>query len=250
MRAVILAAGQGRRLRPLTDSRPKCLVEVRGRSLLDRQIDVLRSRGIHDILVVGGHRADQLPSERAVIAINHRYAETNMLWTLFTAEARLKAPLLIAYGDIIYSARVLDRILDSSGDISVVVDSEWIAYWKERSEDPLYDAETLRYRSDGSLAEIGGRPQDLNEIQGQYIGLMKFNQNGLVALRRHYHKAQVQPDLLSRGPEQAYMTDILQSLINHGTVVSAVTVQGQWAEIDTLADIPIAEQRLMDFYHG
>jgi choline kinase len=248
-RAVVLAAGQGHRLRPLTDTRPKCLIEIDGRSLLDRQIDVLRSRGIEDIIVLGGYRAKQLPTDRATVAVNKRYAETNMLWTLFTVEELLQAPLIVAYGDIIYSARVLDSLLASQADVSVVIDSDWLTYWRQRNEDPISDAETLRYRSDGALAEIGGRPRGLDEIEGQYIGLMKFSQEGLAALKQHYHKAIAQPGLLGRPLEQSYMTDMLQSLIAHDIVVSPVTVQAGWAEIDTLGDVPIAQQRWREFHH-
>ncbi len=250
IRAVILAAGQGTRLRPLTDDRPKCLVDIEGRSLLERQIDVLEARGIDDIIVIGGYRADQLPADRAAITVNPRYAETNMLWTLFTADASLRAPLIVAYGDIVYSAQVLDSLIESAADISVVVDSEWLGYWQNRSDDPLADAETLRHNSDGSIAEIGGRPRGLGEIEGQYIGLMKFNRSGLQKLRQHFQEAKTQPWLLGAEPEQAYMTDMLQSLIDHGVTVQPVTVKGGWAEIDRIEDIAVAEQRWRGFSDG
>ena len=87
MKAIILAAGQGTRLRPLTKNKPKCLVKLAGKSLLDHQLEVLRAAGIYDIHVVAGYRADQLDRPEFTRHINKRFAETNMVNTLFAAES-------------------------------------------------------------------------------------------------------------------------------------------------------------------
>ena len=86
MKALILAAGEGTRLRPYTADRPKCLVEVAGRSLLDRQLDVLGAAGVAPVVVVGGYRAEMLPRPGIEVLLNPRYATTNMVTTLFCAE--------------------------------------------------------------------------------------------------------------------------------------------------------------------
>lgn len=86
MKAVILAAGQGTRLRPLTNDKPKCLVEVAGKPLLEHQLAAMHACGLRDIHIVGGYRADQLDRPGITLHINRRFAETNMVATLFAAE--------------------------------------------------------------------------------------------------------------------------------------------------------------------
>ena len=113
MRVIILAAGQGTRLRPYTNDRPKCLVELDGKPMLYRQLDVLRAAGLNDIALVGGYHAECLQLPDIEVLLNPRFAQTNMVSTLFCAEQWMKdgEDLLIAYGDIVYEPRVLDLSL-------------------------------------------------------------------------------------------------------------------------------------------
>ena len=113
MKAIILAAGEGTRLRPHTLYRPKCLVEIDGRSLLDRQLDVLNSENVDPIIVVGGYRAEMLRRENIKLHINPLFSETNMVWTLFCAEADLEGDIILSYGDIVYSREILRSLLKS-----------------------------------------------------------------------------------------------------------------------------------------
>ena len=106
-----------------------------------------------------------------------------MVWTLFCAEDYLNEEVVVSYGDIVYSADILSSLILSKNDISVSIDMNWEDYWRERNENPLYDAETLRISKDGSIEEIGQKPNSLAEIQGQYMGLLKFSPEGLRLLR-------------------------------------------------------------------
>lgn len=237
MKALILAAGKGTRLRPYTLDRPKCLVEVEGVSLLDRQIEVLRSEGVTDITLIGGYRSDMLKRPGLGLKLNPRYAETNMVWTLFSAESALQGELVLAYGDIVYSRDILRALLASTADIAVTIDLDWEQYWRARNENPLDDAETLRMDEAGRIIEIGQRPESLDQTQGQYMGLMKFSPRGLETLRDTFHRACAASALRGKSPEKAYMTDLLQLMIDEGSVVSAVKVYGGWVEVDTVSDL-------------
>ena len=237
MQALILAAGEGNRLRPYTLDRPKCLVEIEGMSLLDRQLYVLRSENITDIKLIGGYRSDVLEHFGLVSAINPRFAETNMVWTLFCAESLLQGDLLLTYGDIVYSRSNLRALLASTADIAVAIDLDWEQYWRARNESPLDDAETLRMDESGHITEIGQRPVSIDQIQGQYMGLMKFSHYGLGALRETFHRAQAAGSLRGKSPEKAYMTDLLQLMVDEGYALSAVQVHGGWVEVDTVADL-------------
>jgi len=236
MKVIILAAGEGRRLRPYTLDRPKCMVKVEGRSLIDRQLDVLRSRELNRIMVIGGYLADKLRRPDFELRLNTRYAETNMVWTLFSAEDELNGEVIVAYGDIVYSGVILDKLLASRADIAVAVDKDWESYWRARSDDPLSDAESLKLGEDGKILELGQRPGCLEEIQGQYMGLMKFSAKGIACLKEVFHEAKSSQNLRGKRPEQAYMTDLIQLVIDRGYRVDAVLVNGGWVEIDTVED--------------
>lgn len=249
---IILAAGEGSRLRPYTNDRPKCLVEVAGSSLLDRHLKVLRAHGLEDIGIIGGYRGEQLQGRGLRFYNNPNYAQTNMVWTLFCAEQALDRETIIAYGDIVYSSGVMSALLDSKADIAVVIDRQWESYWRARFQDPLDDAETLKLDSAGRITEVGQKPRCLEEIQAQYIGLMKFSPHGLGLLKREFHKAKAAGELCGKPIEKAYMTDMLQTLITTGCSVESVQVAGEWVEVDTVEDLMLQEtrDRLMEIENG
>ncbi len=246
MKTIILAAGEGTRLRPYTLDRPKCLVEIDGRSLLDRQIDILRSKNIDPIIVVGGYLSNMLNRPDAVLRLNPRYAETNMVWTLFCADDDFTGGAIVAYGDIVYSRKTLEALLFSSADIAVTVDLDWESYWRSRNENPLLDAETLKLASDGRILELGKKPRSMSEIEGQYMGLMKFSAVGVGILRAVFRQAASVGMLGGRAVEKAYMTDLIQAVIDAGHRVDSVQVRGEWVEVDSVSDmqLPITTERL------
>lgn len=237
MKAIILAAGLGTRLRPYTSDRPKCLVEIEGISLLDRQLAVLRSRGITDVVIVGGHHSRMLHKKASKIRVNNRYDETNMVWSLFCAEDQLDGEVIVSYGDIVYSGEILDRLLLSPADIAVAIDMEWEAYWRLRSDHPLADAESLRLGEKNQILEIGQSANSLAEIEGQYMGVMKLTPRGADQLKRGFREATHSRGLGIKSLESWAMTDLLQDLIHGGHIVTAVENREPWVEIDTVRDL-------------
>lgn len=243
LKAIILAAGEGSRLRPYTEDRPKCLVEVDGVSLLDRQLAVLASEAIEPVILIGGYRVEMLQRPGIELRTNPRYAETNMVWTLFCAEDDLEGEILLCYGDIVYSREILQKVLQSNADVAVAIDLDWESYWRARNEDPLDDAETLKMSADGLLLEIGQKAQSLAEIEGQYMGLMKFSAQGVKLLKQTFHAAMETGQLGGKPVENAYMTDLLQAMINLQYGLQAVLVHGGWVEVDTVSDLLSAVTR-------
>jgi len=238
MTAVILAAGRGSRLHPHTAECPKCLTVLGGMTLIGRQLRTLRDAGVDDIVVVAGYRAEmlKLPGTRQVR--NERWRTTNMVASLFAAEAEFGDDLIVSYGDIVYEPQVLRALLESRREISVVVDRQWRAYWESRFDDPLSDAETLRTDNRGRITDIGNRPATIDDIEAQYIGLTRFKGDGIAALK-HARAAlgkTPRPWMQKRPPAKAYMTDLLMEMILAGDDVHAVPVDGGWLEIDTVAD--------------
>ena len=163
MRIIILAAGQGTRLRPLTDDRPKCMVEVNGTSIIERQLNTMHACGIKDenITIVCGYCSDILKDRfkdtKIHFIVNEQYDSTNMVFSLMCAREMMESEedIIISYGDIIYDKSVFDKILKAQDDMSVIVDDGWYEYWSERCENPLDDAETLMFDQESYLTEIG-----------------------------------------------------------------------------------------------
>lgn len=189
IKVILLVAGEGKRLHPYTLDRPKCMVEIDGISLIDRQLEVLSSEKLDNFVMIGGFKSEMLERDGVKLRLNERYYETNMVWSLFSAEEELEGEVIVSYGDIVYSRKILRALLDSSADIAVTVDKEWKSYWSLRNENPLDDAETLKLRDDRSISEIGKKPNSLKEIEGQYMGLMKFSNKGIKILKDVFHNA-------------------------------------------------------------
>jgi len=237
MKAIILAAGEGKRLRPFTNDRPKCMVEINGVSLLDRQISIIKSCGIEEIIIIGGYKGQALISKGNKLIINPRYHETNMVWSLFCGENELTGDLIISYGDIVYSRDILCKLLNCGEDVALTIDKDWENYWRLRNEDPLSDAETLKLRNDGTISEIGQVPLSIDEIDGQYMGLLKFSPLGIKLLRNSFTQAQNRGSILSKNPETAYMTDLIMQLIKDGVKIQSVPINFPWVEVDTKEDL-------------
>lgn len=249
---IILAAGQGTRLRPLTDDRPKCLVELNGRPLLARTIETAKAAGVTDIVVIGGYKIECLADYDVTVVSNPEFASTNMVRTLFCAEAYFGTGFVMSYGDIVYTPDVLRKVLADRAPISVTIDRGWRAYWEQRFEDPLADAETLLIDAQGYINEIGQKAISFDAVQAQYIGLVAFRGSGVQSLMGAYRAAQQQeregqlPFNGMRSLDKLYMTDLLQGMIGRGDKLQPVTIDRGWVEIDSVVDLAVAEKIVRD----
>ena len=235
MKAIILAAGRGSRMKSLTDERPKCLVELRGKPLLEWQLESLRAAGIHDIAVVTGYKRERLADRGLSEFHNPRWADTNMVSSLACAEAWLEdQPCIVSYSDIFYSPTAVQSLMNSTATLAVTYDPDWLQLWTDRFGDPLLDAETFRLTDANTLAEIGNKPQSVEDVQGQYMGLLRFTPEGwaeVVRLRAQLTPAQ---------RDSMHMTNTLQRVIDAGRVpIEAVAYAGEWGEVDSSDDLSL-----------
>jgi len=242
LKAIILAAGEGKRLSPLTDENPKTMVELFGKPILQRQIETFHECGINDIIIVKGYMQEKINYPNITYFKNSKYASTNMVETLFCARSKLKDSVIISYGDIIFETKILKKLIESNEDISVIVDKKWKSYWDLRFENPLDDAETLMMDSNQYITEIGQKTKNIENIEGQYIGLMKFQNNGLQTLIDFYDKVKEESskgiNLLNPNIEfkKSYMTDLLQGIVKSGIKIKSILINNGWLELDTLDD--------------
>lgn len=252
MNAIILAAGKGERLRPLTNEKPKCMVELFGKSILDWQIEKLHKFEIKDITIITGYKSQSINYPQLNLIKNPEFDSTNMVETLFCARKKLLNSTIVSYGDILFQDNVLKKIIDSSEDFSVIVDKNWLEYWKIRNDNPLDDAESLMINSEGYLASIGQKVKTIDEIQGQHIGLMKFQNNGIIKLKAFYDKSK-KLSLTGTNPlnkklkfQNSFMTDLLHSMILEGHNLKSINIQNGWLEIDTISDFELYQKMFHD----
>ena len=249
MTALILAAGFGSRLMPLTSNRPKCLVHYQGRAILDYEVEALRAAGVQDIAIVGGYLMSELRAHAQSLGIqtifeNPEYDSTNMVATLFCARPLLAQlcergeGLIVSYADIVYEPSIVRALLHCEGELRIVVDRAWQRLWQKRFANLLDDAETLR--CDGErLLELGKKPKTLEEIEGQYIGLFAFGAGFLREAIATYDSLDKSALYDNQNFRNMYMTSFLQCLIDRYHNAKAVFVDGGWCEIDSKSDLEI-----------
>ena len=160
-----------------------------------------------------------------------------MIWSLNKAIEFLNTDTLISYGDIVYSPKILKDLIGCNADIGVAVDMNWKSYWYERFEDPLTDAETLKFKKGTFIIDEIGKTNNISEIEAQYIGLIKLTKNGVIKLRKSLLKTINAGQLSGIDIKSAYMTDFIQHLINDKILVTGVPFYREWLEIDTINDL-------------
>lgn len=257
MKAILIAAGMGRRLSPYTDDRPKCLVEVAGRSLLHRQLDNLRAVGVDEFVVIRGYLADRMAAALAAepdvrLVDNPDYRSNNILLSLMCAAHELPGGFFCSYGDIVYRPEVARALADSPHDLTLVVDPFWAEAYEGRDAHPVAEAELCAVSSTagegagaggGRVTRVGKKAVPAAEARGEFIGLWKASARAAEALASLFHKRlrELGPDApYGRAPrlQVAYLTDLFNDLIDQGFPVHAVEIAQprSWREIDTVQD--------------
>ena len=238
MKAVILAAGRGSRMKYLTNEKPKCMLELAGKPLLQWQLAALKQGGINEIILVRGYKKELLTGDFLTID-NPNWAKTNMVASLLCALPHLtNEQLIISYSDIVYKAEHITQLIKTKEDIVITYDKNWEQLWRLRNENPLNDAETFLTDTDGRLLEIGQTPTVLSQVQGQYMGLLKFSPKGSQQIQDFLNT------FTTKKINEMDMTALLQQLLQHNIPIYTTAVNGGWCECDTEQDIQKYEKAL------
>jgi choline kinase len=241
MRALILAAGRGSRMGALAQGRPKCLVELANKPLIERQIAALRGGGASSIGIVRGYLGEAINIANVTYFDNPRWLQTNMVTSLAAAAAWLRSePVVVSYADIFYRGEVVRDLLATRGDLVVAYDRAWQALWTRRFADPLTDAETFRTDADGNLVDIGERATQIDEIKGQYMGLLKFSPAAWQAVEG------VLANLDPQSRDALDVTSLLRLLLGTGFQIRTLGTDSQWGEIDSPSDLVLYEKMVTE----
>lgn len=240
MRGLILAAGRGKRMGHIGDALPKCLVELDGTPLLQQQVAALRRGGVQEIGLVRGYRGEMLELPGFTYFENPRWRETNMVASLAAAASWLRTDaVIVSYADIFYRGELVRSLSEASGALVVAYDRGWRRLWQRRFRDPLSDAETFRTNRAGELVEIGGRARRIEEIEGQYMGLLKFTPAAWRAVQG------LLEELEQSARDRLDMTGLLRRLLATGGLpIGTLASDGQWGEVDGPTDLELYQQML------
>lgn len=245
MKAIILAAGQGARLKKYTQDLPKGMLMFQGKTIIQRQIELYRKCGVEDIIVVRGFAGEKIPYTGVKYYTNADYANTNMVESLLAAREEFTEDVILSYSDILFDEKMLHVMMETSGDFLVAVDRDWKAYWQARYGRVDFDTESLSVDENGCITSLGLENPPLEAIDARYVGLLKFSLRGLRLIEKVMEKAHAlnedQPWQQSGKPvRKAYMTDLLQALIEENEQVKAVSFRNGWIEFDTNEDYETA----------
>jgi choline kinase len=235
MKALILAAGRGTRMLRLTADRPKCLLEVRGKSLLDWQLEAINGAGIDEIAIITGYKHDLISRPGVSKFHNAKWQDTNMVSTLECARDWLQTePCIVSYSDIFYDAVAIKTLASSNHPIAITFHIDWLNIWTKRFGNPLLDAESFRVTESGFVVEIGQKPKSVDEVQGQYMGLLKISPDGWKAMQ---NTLLAMPEEIST---RISMTELLQKVIESTKIkIEALPFEGVWGEIDSEKDLKL-----------
>jgi len=246
-KAIIVAAGRGRRLGPETDEIPKCMVRVGGRSILHRQVDALHAAGADDLVIVRGYLGERISTTSTLpprFVENPAWAENNILASLMYASHELGGGFLFSYSDIVFAKEHALRTAQAPGAVALVIDRRWRSAYAGRALHPVSVAELARVEDTPAgprVTRVGKKLVAAEDAAGEFIGLARFSPEGATAL------SDVWRDALARGLEtpfgaaatlrNAYLSDALNALAERGVPLVPVFIDGRWREIDTEEDL-------------
>ena len=239
-KALIIAAGLGSRLKNHTENLPKCMLDFGGKTLLQRQLDAYKKNGVKDISLVRGYKKEKINYKGIKYFENSDYKNNNILNSIFYAEKIINGNLIISYSDILFDTSVVERLLGTNHDISVVVDIDWRGYYVGRKDHPISEAENVIFNSNNEVEKIGKINTGLEEVHGEFIGMIKLSNRGTEIFKDHFHRLKKKywnkPFQRAKTFQKAYLTDFIQELVDIGIKVHCVIIESGWKEIDTVED--------------
>lgn len=239
MKVLILAAGRGSRLGARTKDRPKCMCMLQGRTLLDRCLETLAGAGVQaaDVGIVTGYRSDMLVVPGVTFFHNPDWEQTNMFVSLTMArEWLVREPCIVCYSDIVFSPGALEKLIRCPAPLAVTSYKGYWELWEKRMENPLEDLETFRADESGRLLEIGGKPSSREEIQGQFMGLLRFTPESWTWVEETIRHP------LPKTVEKLDMTTLLEGMVKRGYPVQTISTGDLWLECDSEQDIEVYER--------
>ena len=250
MKAIFIAAGQGSRLGKLTKDLPKSLIKINGKSIIERQILLLRENNIDDIIIVTGYKKEKFTFKNIDCIYNPNFLNCEQAGSLMTARSKFDDEVLIMFGDILFDEIILQQMLDSKGNIVIAIDKDWKKSYEERYDNPIDKADKVLLKNN-KVIQISAKNIDAekNNDTGELLGIMKLSPKGSKILIEQYEKLENQQHTGAfhdaESFKKAKFVDILQELISLRIDITPVSIKGKWCEIDTHDDLEKAKKKFV-----
>lgn len=239
-KAVILAAGEDKCLFPLTDEIPKTLLDIKGKTILERQIQGLRSVGIYDIAVVRGYKKHRIDYPGLLYFDNDLYENSGSLVSLLCAKDFMDSDTIVLYGDILFESEILARLVDSKEDTTLVVDRGWKKRYQDSIEGHALPPELTTLAEGDDSTKVIGIGMAESDLSSEFIGLAKLSISSLKILdnvyKNIYLKNPEQKFHSSNSVQMASFLDFVQELIEQYVNISALEIWRSWIDVDTFED--------------
>jgi len=241
MRAIILVAGRGSRLPKHLSKNPKSFLKIGKNTIIEKLIQNFFFLGISKIALVTGYKKYKFTKFKLKTFYNPKWKNTNMVYSLNKASSWLsKYNCIVSYGDIFYEKKAIENLIKDKNPLTISYDPFWKKLWDKRFSNPLSDAETFKITKNKKITEIGKKTSKIKDIQGQYMGLIKFEPKGW-----HNFKKCLKKDF-NNNFDNLYLTDAFQKLIEKKFSIKASKYDGKWAEVDSQKDYLIMKQIFKD----
>ena len=246
MKAIVIAAGEGSRMGKLTKNIPKPLVLVNGKSIVERQLSILKQNGILDIIIITGPHHEKFNFKNVVYVNDLEHKKHDTLGSLITARDYMNDEIIITYADQIFDEKIMESVINFKGDIGIAVDLDWEKNYVDRDQHPKSEAENILINGN-EILEIRKNISACkeNEKIGECPGLVKFSRKASKVFLDKYSELEISHQgKFHNAPslEKAIISDMIQELIGSEINVEPIYVSGKWCEIDTPQDLQIARK--------
>jgi len=246
MRAILIGAGCGQRLRPLADDSHKSFTEIQGKRILDWILEAFVGAGVSDVCFIEGFNGHVVRETYPEFTFrrNRDWANNNILVSLMHAEDLMDRPFITSYCDTLYTTQLISDLIAASVDIALGTDTDWVSHYQYRTQHPPSDAEKLTV-NDGLVTRVS-QTIDAADAYGEFVGVAKFSTDGARLLREHYYRCRKRYSgrefREGRVFEDATMIHLFDEMIDKGVAMSHVDTHGHYREIDTHQDLELANR--------
>ena len=209
---------------------PKAMLKIKGKSILERQIEVFRRFNIDDITVVRGYKKEYFNFPDINYIDNDQYDTTGIFYSFYLAADKISGNTILAYGDILFEDTVIEKLLSETSDFAVVVDRAWREHYHNRVQHTMSEAELVEVKG-GSICRMGlDIPYD--SAHGEFVGLALISDRGAKIINKLFSGIKDEHDNIFK----MSLTELFNLLIAKGDKVKSVDILGGWFEIDTFED--------------
>lgn len=241
MRAIIIAAGSATRLGKYGEGLPKSLLDVNGKTILERQVSLYRKNGVNDVIVIVGPYSEKFTLKGVTYIQDLDYDKHDIMGSLMAAKKEIFGEVIISYSDVLFDQEILKQVLDFKNDMGIAADPNWEKSYVGRTEHQKTEAENILIH-DRKILKIKKNmiSCEKDEMLAEFLGLLKLSAKGSeIFANKISYLENSHTGIFHEAPsfQKSYLTDMIQELIDSNLTISPIFVTSEWCEVDTPQDL-------------